>query len=217
MASDKKQVLDQILKTPAIPVYYNDDPKECIAVLKACYAGGIRVFEFTNRGAAALDNFKALKETALANFPDLKLGIGTIKDSSSAEAFIAAGADFIVSPIMDAEVASTVHQHELLWVPGCMTPTEIAQAEKAGASLVKLFPGNVLGTAFLGAIKALFPDLLFMPTGGVAPTEASIKEWFTAGVKAVGLGSKLFERDKASGEGHEWLSKRCAQMLEWAR
>ncbi|ARS36461.1 ketohydroxyglutarate aldolase [Pontibacter actiniarum] len=217
MATDTRQALQQILATPTIPVYYNSNPEECKAVLSACYEGGIRVFEFTDRGAAALDNFKVLKELAQARYPDLKLGIGTIKDSARAEAYIAAGADFIVCPIMDAAVAQTVQRHELLWIPGCMTPTEIAQAEKAGAQLVKLFPGSVLGVEFLKAIKALFPDLLFMPTGGVAPTAESIHEWFSAGVKAVGLGSKLFEPDTTSGSGHAWLSARCRQLLEWAQ
>ncbi|WP_242916212.1 bifunctional 4-hydroxy-2-oxoglutarate aldolase/2-dehydro-3-deoxy-phosphogluconate aldolase [Pontibacter liquoris] len=217
MATDKNQVLDQLLKTPVLPVYFHPDATECRAVLEACYAGGIRVFEFTDRGPEALDNFTLLKEDARTKYPDLKLGIGTIKTSARAEEFIAAGADFIVCPIMDAAIGRTVQQHGLLWVPGCMTPTEIAQAEKAGAPLVKLFPGNLLGTDFLKAIKPLFPGLLFMPTGGVAPTRASITEWFAAGVKAVGLGSKLFEHDATDDQhGHAWLSKRSTQVLQWA-
>lgn len=216
MATDKTQALAQILHTPTIPVYYNSDPKVCLAILEACYKGGIRVFEFTDRGPAALDNFKLLKQSAEANFPGLKLGIGTIKDPARAEEFIAAGADFIVCPIMDASIAEVVHQHGLLWIPGCMTPTEIAQAEKAGAALVKLFPGNIIGTAFLQAVKGLFPGLMFMPTGGVSPTEQSINEWFDAGVKAVGLGSKLFEQPADATTDYDWLSQRCEQMLQWA-
>ncbi|WP_114779621.1 beta/alpha barrel domain-containing protein [Botryobacter ruber] len=217
MATDKNNVLEKIQESPVIPVYYNADPETCKAVLDACYAGGLRVFEFVYRGDKALENFKILKKVASEKYPDLKLGIGTIKDSESAEAFIAAGADFIVSPIMDADVAKTVHQHDLLWIPGCMTPTEINQAEKAGASLVKLFPGDTLGSGFLKAIKALFPNLLFMPTGGVAPTEESIGEWFGAGVKAVGLGSKLFEADKNAGAGFDWLTSRAANILAIAK
>lgn len=214
MVTDKKNTLDQILRTPVIPVYFHSDPATCIAVLEACYFGGIRAFEFTNRGTEALQNFKALKEVTREKYPDLILGIGTIKDTKSADAFIAIGADFIVSPIIDAAIAQRAHQHGLLWIPGCMTPTEIAQAEKAGATLVKLFPGNILGTPFLDAIKALFPGLMFMPTGGVAPTQESMNDWFSAGVKAVGLGSKLFENEGNNGGNYDWLSKRCSQLLQ---
>ncbi len=216
MATDKRQVLDTIRETPAIPVYYHADAETCKAVLEACYKGGLKVFEFTNRGEKALENFKILKEVADEHYPDLKLGIGTIKDTESAEQFIAAGADFVVSPITDVSVAEAVQAHDLLWIPGCMTPTEIAQAEKAGASLVKLFPGNVLGPGFLKAIKELFPKLLFMPTGGVSPTADSINEWFGAGVTAVGLGSKLFEAD-AGSQGFNWLSDRSAKVLQLVR
>ncbi|MFT2007149.1 bifunctional 4-hydroxy-2-oxoglutarate aldolase/2-dehydro-3-deoxy-phosphogluconate aldolase [Pontibacter sp. 13R65] len=217
MATDKNQVLDTIKSSPVIPVFFNADPEVCKAVLAACYEGGMRVFEFTNRGEQALANFKILVETAKAQYPGMKLGIGTIKDSEMATKFIEAGADFIVSPIMNADIAKTVHAQGLLWIPGCMTPTEIDQAEKAGASLVKLFPGNVLGSGFLKAIKELFPNLLFMPTGGVAPTKESLNEWFSAGVTATGLGSKLFEKPADAGDGYEWLSKRAAAMLEMVK
>jgi 2-dehydro-3-deoxyphosphogluconate aldolase / (4S)-4-hydroxy-2-oxoglutarate aldolase len=216
MPSDKHGVLTQIYQTPVIPVYYNDDAAECVAVMEACYAGGIRVFEFTDRGPEALRNFKILKEVAASKYPDLKLGIGTIKDRDRAKEFIAAGAGFVVCPIMDQSIANTVHQHDLLWIPGCMTPTEIAQAEKAGAALVKLFPGNVLGPGFANSIKDLFPNLSFMPTGGVDPNQEGIQKWFAAGVKAVGLGSKLFERDVEADEEYTWLAKRCTQVLGWA-
>ncbi|WP_026464692.1 ketohydroxyglutarate aldolase [Adhaeribacter aquaticus] len=217
MAVDKNQVLAKIKETPVIPVYYNADPEVCKQVVAACYAGGFRVFEFVNRGAQALANFKILKEVAGQKYPDMKLGIGTIKDAESAEAFIQLGADFVVSPIMEASVAEAVHKHAILWIPGCMTPTEINQAEKAGASLVKLFPGDTLGSGFLKAIKALFPNMLFMPTGGVSPTQESIGEWFSAGVTAVGLGSKLFEKPTNATEGYEWLSTRCAEVLDMAK
>ncbi|MBX0335359.1 bifunctional 4-hydroxy-2-oxoglutarate aldolase/2-dehydro-3-deoxy-phosphogluconate aldolase [Pontibacter sp. HSC-14F20] len=216
MNQAKQNALDKIFGTSVIPVYYHDDAKECLAVLEACYAGGMQVFEFTDRGNAALANFKVLKTAARDQYPDLKLGIGTIKNAKRAAEFITAGADFIVSPIMDQGIAETVHQHGLLWIPGCMTPTEIAQAEQAGATLVKLFPGNVLGASFVGAVKSLFPGISFMPTGGVAPTKESIQEWFTAGVKAVGLGSRLFEQDAQAGDGKEWLTERCRQVLQWA-
>ncbi len=135
--------------------------------MKALYAGGIRVVEFTNRGAAAQENFEAMLKVRDKECKDLLLGIGTIKTKKDAKAFIKSGADFIIAPGMIEEVAETVHKEDMLWIPGCMTTTEIIKAEQAGASLIKLFPGNLLGPGFMSAIRDLFPDLLFMPTGGV--------------------------------------------------
>ncbi|WP_129715035.1 bifunctional 4-hydroxy-2-oxoglutarate aldolase/2-dehydro-3-deoxy-phosphogluconate aldolase [Pedobacter sp. SYP-B3415] len=204
--------LDHILQLPVIPVYYHDNPDTCADTVRACYRGGIRTFEFTNRGDAAAANFSALLKLRASEMPDLKLGIGTIKTPAEAERFIELGADFIVSPIVNREVAAVAAQSGSLWIPGCMTPTEIALAEDLGASLVKLFPGDTLGPGFLKAIKPLFKSLRFMPTGGVEPTEESITRWFDAGVSAVGLGSKLFANLDG---GYEVLENRCRTVLSY--
>lgn len=141
-----------------------------------------------------MENFKALIHARDHHWPGLILGIGTIKTSQQAIDFDKAGADFLISPAFLPEIAATARQLGKLWVPGCMTPSEIAAAEQAGAKFIKLFPGNLLGPGFMAAIKELFPDLLFMPTGGVTPEAANLQQWFSAGVYAVGMGSQLISK-----------------------
>lgn len=197
---------------PVIPVYYNEDAQTCIEVLKASYAGGIRVFEFTNRGGNAPENFKGLLAYRDEHFADMQLGIGTIKTVEQAEAYIKLGADFIVSPIVKADLAKVCADNNVLWVPGCMTPTEINLAEELGAPLVKLFPGDTLGISFLKAIKPLFPNLKFMPTGGVDVNKENIDSWLNAGVTALGFGSKLFQQPE-NASNYNWLTERCQLLI----
>lgn len=204
--------LKVIQKYPVIPVYYNEDAETCIEVLKASYAGGVRVFEFTNRGENAPQNFKALLAYRNGHFTDMQLGIGTIKTVEQAEAYIKLGADFIVSPIVRADLANICAEHATLWIPGCMTPTEINFAEELGAPLVKLFPGDTLGVGFLKAIKPLFPNLKFMPTGGVDVNKENIDNWLNAGVTALGFGSKLFQQPK-DVSNYNWLTERCQLLM----
>jgi 2-dehydro-3-deoxyphosphogluconate aldolase/(4S)-4-hydroxy-2-oxoglutarate aldolase len=141
------------------------------------------------------------------------LGIGTIKNAQSAQAFIDAGADYIISPGLVEEVIPVAEKHNLLWIPGCMTPTEIIKAENLGAKLVKLFPGNMLGPSFLAGIKSFFPNLLFMPTGGVEVTKESIGGWFKAGVCAVGMGSQLISSDVMEGKKYAELTEATRQAI----
>lgn len=178
---------------PIVPVYYNDDIELCKKVMSDCYHGGVRVFEFVDRGSKSRCNFEKLLLFRNQNFKDLILGVGTIKDEVQAKDFISIGADFLVSPIVNPAVAKVVQASKVEWIPGCMTPTEIALAEDLGASIVKLFPGEVLGVNYIRAIKPLFPNLNFMVTGGVSLEPTNLESWFKAGVKAVGIGSKLFE------------------------
>ncbi|WP_132052770.1 beta/alpha barrel domain-containing protein [Pseudocnuella soli] len=191
MPVNKATALDALLQQKLLPLFYHDDADVCCNVMQALYNGGVRLFEFTNRGANALANFRLMKEQAAQQMPDLMLGIGTIKNVAAANAFMDAGADFIVCPTINAEVAKVVHANGMLWVPGCMTPTEIAAAEEAGATLVKVFPGNILGPGYISAVKELFPDLRLMPTGGTEPEATNLQAWFGSGVAAVGMGSKL--------------------------
>ncbi|MBE8715519.1 bifunctional 4-hydroxy-2-oxoglutarate aldolase/2-dehydro-3-deoxy-phosphogluconate aldolase [Sphingobacterium hungaricum] len=209
-----KEVLDKIEQYPIIPVFYDDDVQKCKDVLKACYNGGIRVFEFVNRGSEAKENFKALIHYKNEFFPDLKLGIGTIKTAQQAGEFIELGAEFIVSPILNEEIASITVEKNILWIPGCMTPTEIAKAEQLHVPLVKLFPGDTLGPKFLKAIKPLFPNVKFMPTGGVDVEANNIKNWFEAGVFSVGLGSKLFQKPEYA-EDYDWLEANVKLLFSW--
>jgi len=206
------KVTQHILASKLIPLFYEEDVKVVVDVVKALYAGGIRTIEFTNRGAKALDNFKVL--VALKNeMPDLYLGIGTIKNEEDAKKYIDAGADFLISPVFDASVADIAYLHKVLWIPGCMTPTEIHNAQVAGCNLVKLFPGNVLGPGFIEAIRPLFRDVHFLVTGGVDATEESITSWLKAGAAGVGLGSKLITKNVLTNKQYDELTKTAQQLL----
>jgi 2-dehydro-3-deoxyphosphogluconate aldolase/(4S)-4-hydroxy-2-oxoglutarate aldolase len=206
------KVSQHILSSKLIPLFYESDVQVVIDVVKALYAGGIRTIEFTNRGPQALDNFKAL--IALKNeMPDLYLGIGTIKSEEDAKKYIDAGADFLISPVFDASVADIAYLHKVLWIPGCMTPTEIHNAQVAGCNIVKLFPGNVLGPGFIEAIKPLFSDIHFLVTGGVDATEQSIMSWLKAGAAGVGLGSKLITKTVLANKEYDVLTATSKQLL----
>lgn len=191
MKNKKECVIQQIVESGVLPLYYHEDKEISITILRALYLSGVRILEYTNRGKNASTNFKALKVVAQREMPDLLLGVGTIKTAQIAQEYLNLGADFIVSPIVSAEVAKIVQKQNLVWIPGCLTPTEIHQAQILGATLVKIFPGNLVGPSYIQTIKDIFPDLLFMPKGGVEPEEKNLKSWFGAGVVAVGMGSKL--------------------------
>lgn len=188
--SKKETVVQALLQQKLLPLFYHDDAGTCVSILQALYNAGIRLVEYTHRGPNALFNFAELKKAA-EGMPGMLLGIGTIKNPEHAESYIAAGADFIVCPSTEPAVGVVTANAGLLWIPGCMTPTEIAKAEGAGAQLVKIFPGNILGPSFISAVKDLFPGMLFMPTGGVEINRDNLRGWFEAGVCAVGMGSKL--------------------------
>lgn len=209
-------ILEKLGQVPSIPVFYHDNSDRCIQIIQAAYDGGIRLFEFVNRGDKALENFKVLIDYKNKHLPELTLGIGTIKTADEARLFLDAGAEFLVSPIVSESIAQVAKERNVLWIPGCMTPTEIALAEQLQAPLVKLFPGDTLGPSFLKAIKPLFRHTLFMPTGGVNVEESNIKAWFDAGVYAVGLGSKLFE-EPIGATDLKWLTERCEKLVAWAR
>jgi len=206
-------IIKKIAEQGVLPLYFHPDPTVSVEVLKALYAAGIRAVEYTNRGEAALDNFKLLKETRDQELPELLLGIGTIKRKKEAKAFMKAGADFIIAPGMIEEVAETVHKEDMLWIPGCMTTTEIIRAEDAGAKLIKLFPGNLLGPSFVSAIKELFPDLLFMPTGGVEVSKENLTGWFKSGVVAVGMGSKLITKEILANKDYSQLAAKTKEAI----
>lgn len=194
-SADKQSAILQLtLQQGVLPLYFNKDEEVSIQVLKALYEAGIRTVEYTNRGEAALQNFRALRRVCDTELTGMHLGIGTIKNAGQAKAFVDAGADYLISPGVVEEAADVAAQNGLLYVPGCMTPTEIIRAESFGATLVKIFPGNVLGPGFVSAIKELFSGLKFIITGGVEPEEGNLRGWFSAGAAAVGIGSKLITK-----------------------
>ncbi|MEP7251861.1 MAG: bifunctional 4-hydroxy-2-oxoglutarate aldolase/2-dehydro-3-deoxy-phosphogluconate aldolase [Ginsengibacter sp.] len=190
----KNKLLKLIPEQGILPLYFYKDTEVSLQVLRALYNAGIRAVEYTNRGEAALQNFKKMRELCDKELEGMYLGIGTIKNAEMAQVFIDAGTDYIICPGLIDEVAAVADKHDMLWVPGCMTPSEIIRAENMGAKMIKLFPGNILGPAFMSSIKELFPGLMFMPTGGVDLDKENISGWFKAGVSAVGMGSKLVSK-----------------------
>ena len=189
-----QEVIDAIVNQGVLPLYFNQDLNKSLAVLRALYTSGIKVVEYTNRGETALENFKHLINVRNSEMNDLSIGVGTIKNMQQALDFLEAGADFLVSPGYLPDVASYCVNKDIMFSPGCMTPTEIIAAEHAGIKFIKLFPGDLLGVGFLKSIKEIFPQLVFMPTGGVNATEESITSWFKAGASAVGMGSNLVSK-----------------------
>lgn len=202
---NKENAIQAIKDQGFLPLFYTDDAAISLAIVKTLYRAGVRVFEYTNRGAAALSNFKKLKELQQSEMQDLFLGIGTIKNTAEAEAFLAAGADFVVCPVVDLAVGQLVHEAGLLWIPGCMTPTEINLAHQYQAGIIKLFPANILGPSYLSSIKELFQGQLFVPTGGVEIEHDNIDTWFKAGVCAVGMGSKLISKEIIAQQDYDTL------------
>ncbi len=207
-------IINQLKQQKLLPLFYHSDATACIEITKALYAAGIRAIEFTNRGEAALNNFKALVAERNNNMQDLLLAIGTIRTAEQADKFIEAGADFLISPVFDAAVCDAAYINKILWVPGCMTPTEIHVAESAGCKLIKLFPGNVLGPAFVSGIKELFPAIDFMPTGGVEVNKENLQAWFDAGVCVVGMGSKLISKHLMEEKDYTTITRLTKEALE---
>jgi 2-dehydro-3-deoxyphosphogluconate aldolase/(4S)-4-hydroxy-2-oxoglutarate aldolase len=208
-----EQVLNAILKVRALPLFYHDDPNVCLNVMHSLYTAGIRAIEFTNRGEFALSNFRQMLEKRNAEMQDLLLGIGTIKSTEHFEQFENAGADFFVSPVIDPVLLRRAVSNNLLFIPGCMTPTEIHIAEKEGCRLVKIFPGNVVGQQFIKSVKELFPEMKYMVTGGVEPDKNNIQSWFNAGAHAVGLGSSLISREILHSNNFETLQANTKNLL----
>lgn len=212
----QEQIIEAVKQQGILPLFYNADPEVCLNITGSLYEAGIRVIEFTNRGPQALANFTLLVKTRDEKWPGLLLAIGTIRSAEQAVKFIEAGADFLISPVFDADVCDVAYLHKKLWIPGCMTPTEVHVAENAGCRLVKLFPGNTLGPEFVGAIRELFPEMLFMPTGGVEVSRENIGSWFNAGVCAVGLGSKLISKKVLESQSYDVLKAETIKALEIA-
>lgn len=206
-----EKILQLVINHPIVPVFYHADADHAQTILQACYDGGLRVFEFTNRGVNALPVFTQLVGYVQENCPGMALGIGTILTVEEATAFIDAGAHFVVQPVITPAVGDVCRERGVPWMPAGSTLNEIYQATLLGAGLVKVFPGNVVGPGFIKAIKGPMPSLKLMVTGGVEPTRESLTAWFNAGVTAVGIGSQLFSGDSANPTA---LRERVASLVE---
>lgn len=212
--SKTQKITESIIAQGILPLYFNPSEEISMDILKAIYRAGIKAVEYTNRGDAALSNFTKMVALRNAEMPGLLLGVGTIKNMQQANDYMAAGADFLVSPGFVPEVAAYCVANDIFYAPGCMTPTEIIAAENAGVKFIKLFPGNILGTEFLTTIKDIFPKLLFMPTGGVDTTKESIESWYKAGVCAVGMGSKLISKKLMEAKDYSTIESATKEVLE---
>ncbi len=188
------EVALEMARTGLVPLFYHPDAEVVRQVVRACYDGGARVFEFTNRGDFAHEVFAEVSRFAARELPALMLGAGSVTDAGTAALYLQLGADFIVLPVLREDVARVCNRRKVLWAAGCGSLSEIARAEELGAEIVKVFPGEVLGPGFIRAVKAPCPWTSLMPTGGVSPDEANLRAWFEAGATCVGMGSKLIAR-----------------------
>lgn len=199
----------------AIPLYYNPDIEVCKEVISACYHGGMKIFEFTNRGDMAHELFAELVKWSRQEMPDLVLGVGTVVEAGTCSLYIQLGAKFIVSPLLNEEMARVCNRRKVLWVPGCATASEIGRAEELGAEVVKLFPGPTVGGAkFLKAYLGPCPWSNIMPSGGVSPTLENLTEWFDAGAFCVGMGAQLITSEIINNKDFNKLQKISREAMD---
>lgn len=211
----KMQVLSTMQSTGIVPVFYNKDVELSKQVLKACYDGGVRAFEFTNRGDFASEVFIELVKYAAVECPDMILGIGSIVDAPTAALYMQYGANFVVGPYLNADVAKVCNRHLVPYTPGCGSVTELGYAQELGCDLTKIFPaGNVGGASFVKNVKAPLPWSNIMATGAVEPTEENLTAWFKAGVMCVGMGSQLFPSDVLKARDWATVTKMCRLALD---
>lgn len=211
---NKMQVLDAIVSKGMVPVYYNKDVEIAKQVVKACYEGGVRAFEFTNRGDFAHEVFAELIKFATKECPELVLGVGSIVDAGTASLYLQLGANFVVGPLFNPEIAKVCNRRLVPYTPGCGSVSEIGFAQEVGCDLCKIFPaGNVGGPSFVKNIKAPMPWSMIMATGAVEPTEENLSAWFKAGVTCVGMGSKLFPKEMIAAGNWEAISTLCRDAL----
>lgn len=208
-----EQVISSICSKGLVPVFYHDDEEICIEIVSACYRAGLRVFEFTNRGKNGLANFKVLKQHIHKSCLGMVLGAGTIFNYRTALEFIDAGAQFIVSPAFIPSMVQVQSAGTTLWIPGCATVSELAQARELGVGMMKIFPGDLLGPKFAKAALSVMPTLKLMPTGGVEPSVESISAWLGSGVSAMGMGSQLFSKDFIEQKNWSGIEEKIRQTL----
>lgn len=210
----KIEVLGMAASTGMVPVFYHKDPETAKNVLKACYEGGVRVFEFTNRGDFAHEIFAGLVKFAATECPGMAVGAGTVVDAGTASLYIQSGADFIVGPLFNPDVAKVCNRRLVPYIPGCGSVSEIGYAQEAGCDLCKVFPaGDVGGPSFVKNVLAPMPWSMLMATGAVEPTEENLSAWIKAGVTAVGMGSRLFPKEVVAEKDWNYITELCKKSL----
>ena len=209
---NREKIIQAIIQQGVVPLYFHPDEETSIKILQALYESGIRVVEYTNRGKQALKNFRSIKKETYKQFPDLILGLGTVMDPKTAAKGIQNGADFLVSPGYTRELSKFTGNENKLWIPGCITPTELFLAQDDGLQLVKIFPANAVGPGFVKSVKEVFPDLLYMATGGV--NSENMESWFKAGVSVVGIGSSLITNEVVEQKNFDLLKMDTGALLK---
>ena len=208
------QVAQKIMDTRLMPIFYHPDLETAKNIVKACYEGGVRVMEFTNRGDFAHELYSELNKYIIKELPEMAFGVGTIMDPASAALYIQLGANFIVSPCLHEDTALACNRRKIAWVPGCGSVSEISKAEELGAEFVKVFPAqSVGGPDFVKAVKGPMPWTNFVITGGVDPTEESLKKWFDAGACCVGMGSNLITAEVLKNKDYALLRKNVENTM----
>ena len=210
---DKQAVMAKIGATGMVPVFYHKDLETAKKVVKACYDGGVRAFEFTNRGDFAHEIFGELVKYAAVECPDLALGVGSVVDPATAALYIQLGACFVVGPLFNPEISCICNRRLVPYTPGCGTISEVGAAQETGCDLCKVFPGDVLGPKFVKGLLAPMPWSKLMVTGGVEPTRENIESWIKAGVFCVGMGSKLFPKDRVAAADWQYITDKCREAL----
>jgi 2-dehydro-3-deoxyphosphogluconate aldolase/(4S)-4-hydroxy-2-oxoglutarate aldolase len=210
---DKLQVLATMQQTGLVPVFYHADANVAKQVLKACYDGGVRAFEFTNRGDFAQEVFAELVKYAAAELPGMILGIGSVVDPGTAALYLQLGANFVVGPVYNPAVVPVCNRRLVPYCPGCGSASEVSAAQEAGCDLCKVFPGDVLGPAFVKNLRAPMPWSRLMVTGGVKPERANLEAWFKAGVTCVGMGSNLFPKETVAAGDWPRITALCREAL----
>ncbi|MDL2277755.1 bifunctional 4-hydroxy-2-oxoglutarate aldolase/2-dehydro-3-deoxy-phosphogluconate aldolase [Parabacteroides sp. OttesenSCG-928-G07] len=211
---NKLQTLEAMCSTGMVPVFYHSDITIASQVLKACYEGGVRVFEFTNRGDFAQEVFGALVKYAAKECPEMILGVGTIIDPATAALYLQTGANFVVGPCFNPEISKVCNRRLVPYIPGCGSVSEISNAQESGCDVCKVFPaGNVGGPSFVKNVKAPLPWSMLMVTGGVEPTEDNLSAWIKAGVACVGMGSNLFPKEVIAAKEWGKITQSCKEAL----
>ncbi len=211
---DKFKVIGEAAGTGLVPVFYSASVQDARNVLGACYRGGVRVFEFTNRGDFAHEVFCGLAKFAAENLPDMILGVGSVVDAPTAVLYMQSGASFVVSPLFNAEVARVCNRRQVPYIPGCGSVTEVGDAQEAGCEICKVFPADVLGPAFVKGLLAPMPWSRILVTGGVKPEEENLRGWFAAGATCVGMGGNLFPKSEISSGDWDAVEHRCRKCLD---
>jgi 2-dehydro-3-deoxyphosphogluconate aldolase/(4S)-4-hydroxy-2-oxoglutarate aldolase len=212
------EVLNTIVELGLVPVFYSADLEVAKQIVAACGTEGARVVEFTNRGDRAWNVFTQLVAWAEQVHPEIILGVGSVIDMPTAAMFIGSGANFVVGPMLNPEIARLCNRRKIAYSPGCGSVSEISEAEALGVEIVKVFPGmQVGGPAFVKAVRGPMPWTRIMPTGGVDATEESIRTWFEAGVACVGIGSKLISKELVAAGDFVAISNKVAQVLAWIK